>query len=273
MKDDEQIVFEPEDDPLPKAAERGDAFPADVGRSGVDRAEDERAGEPELAKRMAEHACRERFEVDGYVGKFRHNLSIMTIVRIMKVLIGGWLIGGAFIVFLSLPGIAKPQAVGAAPAAPVVPAAATPHAGPWTGSIVVPVLGIDPSALRDNFDHMRGGGRTHHALDIMAPRGTPVVAAVDGTVRKLFNSKAGGLSIYQFDRAEERVYYYAHLDRYADGIAEGLLVTQGTVIGYVGTTGNAAPDSPHLHFSVEVLSPTKEWWKGTPVNPYPLLVR
>jgi murein DD-endopeptidase MepM/ murein hydrolase activator NlpD len=105
----------------------------------------------------------------------------------------------------------------------------------------------------------------------MAPRGTPVVAAVDGTIRKLFNSGGGGLTIYQFDEAEERVYYYAHLDRYADGVAEGLVVKQGTVIGYVGTTGNAAPDAPHLHFSVEVLPPTKEWWKGTPVNPYPLL--
>ncbi len=137
--------------------------------------------------------------------------------------------------------------------------------------LVVPVLGIDVASLSDNFEQMRGGGRRHNALDIMAPRGTPVVAAVDGTIRKLFNSKAGGLTLYQFDRGEERVYYYAHLDRYADGIAEGLFVQQGRVIGYVGTTGNAAPDAPHLHFSVEVLTPTKEWWKGSPVNPYLLL--
>lgn len=105
----------------------------------------------------------------------------------------------------------------------------------------------------------------------MAPRGTPVVAAVDGTIRKLFFSKGGGITIYQFDRSEARVYYYAHLDRYADGMAEGLFVKQGTVIGYVGVTGNAPPGAPHLHFSIEVLPPTKEWWKGQPVNPYPLL--
>ena len=138
---------------------------------------------------------------------------------------------------------------------------------------LVPVLGITPGDLRDTFDEARGGGRVHRAMDILAPRGTPVVASVDGTIRKLFDSRAGGLSIYQFDRDEALVYYYAHLDRYADGLAEGTFVKQGTVIGYVGTTGNAPPGTPHLHFSIEVLPPTKEWWKGEPVNPYPLLAR
>ena len=99
-----------------------------------------------------------------------------------------------------------------------------------------------------------------------------MIAAVDGTIRKLFVSNAGGITIYQFDVAQERVYYYAHLDRYADGLAEGLWVRQGTVIGYVGTTGNTR-GTPHLHFAVEVLSAAKEWSKGTPINPYPLLAR
>lgn len=135
----------------------------------------------------------------------------------------------------------------------------------------VPVDGFTIADLRDNFTQPRSGGRMHGALDIMAPRGTPVVAAVDGTIRKLFNSRAGGISVYQFDKAEQHVYYYAHLDRYADDIAEGLFVQQGRVLGYVGTTGNAAPDAPHLHFAIEQLTPEKLWWKGTPLNPYTLL--
>lgn len=140
------------------------------------------------------------------------------------------------------------------------------------GRILIPVAGIEAGELRDTFTEPRGGGRVHRAMDILAPRGTPVVAAVDGTIRKYFTSKAGGLTIYQFDRSEERIYYYAHLDSYAAGIGEGSFVPQGTVIGYVGATGNAN-GTPHLHFSIEDLPPTKEWWKGEPVNPYPLLTR
>ena len=135
----------------------------------------------------------------------------------------------------------------------------------------MPVAGVSSNELVDTYTQARSGGRTHNAIDIRAARGTPVIAAVDGVIRKLFTSRAGGLTIYQFDVNEERVYYYAHLDSYADGIGEGLFVKAGTVIGYVGTTGNAPPDTPHLHFAVEVLPPTKEWWKGEPVNPYPLL--
>ena len=211
-------------------------------------------------------------------------------MRTFGVLVAGWLVGGAIIVALGgSSGIAatverhqsrlssarelrpqKPAGVAARMATfreTVNPVAAL------EGVVLrVPVEGVTPSDLQDTFTQPRGGGRIHRALDILAPRGTPVVAAVDGTVRKLFNSKAGGLSIYQFDREEQRVYYYAHLDRYADGLREGDAITQGTVIGYVGTTGNAPPGTPHLHFSVEVLPPTKEWWKGEPVNPYPLLL-
>ncbi len=105
----------------------------------------------------------------------------------------------------------------------------------------------------------------------MAPRGTPVLAAADGKIVKLFDSKPGGLTIYEFDPSESVAYYYAHLDRYAAGIAAGLQVKQGEVIGYVGSTGNASPDAPHLHFAIFRLGPEKHWWQGTPINPYPLL--
>ena len=140
-----------------------------------------------------------------------------------------------------------------------------------SGQMAIPVLGVNAIDLHDTYDQARSGGRTHHALDILAPRGTPVIAAVDGTIRKLDTSVAGGLSIYQFDVDEKHVYYYAHLDRYADRITAGQFVPQGTVLGYVGSTGNAPEGTPHLHFSVEVLPPSKQWWKGQPLNPYPML--
>jgi murein DD-endopeptidase MepM/ murein hydrolase activator NlpD len=136
--------------------------------------------------------------------------------------------------------------------------------------VLIPVDGVTRDELRDTFTAPRGGGRSHGALDILAPQGTPVLAAVDGTIRKLFHSKAGGVTIYQFDENEEMVYYYAHLDRYVNGLYEGQLVRQGEVIGFVGTTGNTR-GTPHLHFAIEVLGPTKEWWKGTAINPYPVL--
>src|SRR5690606_23377451 len=117
----------------------------------------------------------------------------------------------------------------------------------------------------------RGSDRSHEALDIMATRGTPVLAAVDGHIEKLFDSVPGGLTIYQFDRAGRHAYYYAHLDRYAAGLEEGDAVQQGEVIGYVGSTGNANDEAPHLHFAIFVLGPEKRWWEGTAVNPYPLL--
>ena len=105
----------------------------------------------------------------------------------------------------------------------------------------------------------------------MAPTGTPVVAVADGKVAKLFHSKPGGLTVYQFDPTGQFAYYYAHLDRYADGIAEGMEVKRGTLIGYVGVTGNSDPNAPHLHFAVVALTPEKQWWKGTPLNPFPLM--
>lgn len=143
-----------------------------------------------------------------------------------------------------------------------------------TSSLTIPVLGIRATDLRDNFAEIRGGGtRMHGAIDILAPRGTPVVSACDGRVRKIFTSNAGGLTVYVTDPSEQQIYYYAHLDRYAPGLREGMEVKRGTILGYVGTSGNAPPGTPHLHFAIENLPPTKEWWKGSPVNPYPLLVR
>ncbi|MEJ8852586.1 M23 family metallopeptidase [Variovorax rhizosphaerae] len=117
-----------------------------------------------------------------------------------------------------------------------------------------PVDGVRPDTVRDTFDDGRPGHR-HEAIDIMAPRGTPVRAVDDGTLVKLFDSKPGGLTIYQFDPASQLAYYYAHLDRYADGLREGMQLRRGDLIGYVGTTGNAAPDAPHLHFAVFLLGP------------------
>ena len=141
---------------------------------------------------------------------------------------------------------------------------------PMADGILIPVAGVPASHLKSTFDEGRVG-HLHHAIDILAPRGTPVLAAVDGVVRKLFLSRAGGITLYEYDRAGERSYYYAHLDRYADGIREGLAVHRGDVLGYVGTTGNAPPGTPHLHFAIDILPPTKEWWKGEAIDPYPIL--
>jgi peptidoglycan LD-endopeptidase LytH len=139
-------------------------------------------------------------------------------------------------------------------------------------AMIVPVAGVDRSAMRDMFDEVRGN-RRHEAIDIMAPRGTPVIATDDGIVKKLFNSKPGGLTVYQFDPDQRFCYYYAHLDGYAPGLHEGQLLRRGEVLGYVGTTGNAPKDAPHLHFALIRLDRERRWWKGTYVNPYPLLAR
>ena len=134
----------------------------------------------------------------------------------------------------------------------------------------MPIAGVDPHTLRSNFSETRGG-HAHEALDIMAPRGTPVLAVAEGNVVKLFTSKQGGLTVYQFDDSRTWCYYYAHLDRYAPGLKEGMLLRKGDVLGYVGSTGDASPDAPHLHFAVFQLGPEKNWWQGTAVDPLPLL--
>ena len=138
--------------------------------------------------------------------------------------------------------------------------------------LLLPVQGITTAQLSDTFTDARSEGRSHDAIDIMAPTGTPVLAVEDGRIVKFFDSVRGGLTIYQFDAAGELAYYYAHLDRRADGLAEGQAVKRGDVIGYVGYTGNASPEAPHLHFAIFVLGAEKNWWKGTAINPYPFFV-
>jgi len=170
-------------------------------------------------------------------------------------------------------------AVAVAPAPPdpiVAPAALVPTVladQPVDDALLVPVSGIKAQLLSDTFNETRGGKRKHEALDIPAPRGTPVIAVADGRIVKLFNSVPGGLTIYQFDRSERLAYYYAHLDGYAADVTEGKQVKRGEVIGYVGSTGNANPATPHLHFAIFELGPEKRWWQGTAINPYPLLTR
>jgi len=139
------------------------------------------------------------------------------------------------------------------------------------GALLLPVQGIDADQLQDTFTDARSEGRVHDAIDILAPNGTPVLAVADGTVEKLFDSVRGGLTVYQFEPSGRYCYYYAHLDRYAEGLAEKKTIKRGEVIGYVGSTGNASPEAPHLHFEIHVLGPEKQWWKGTAINPYPVL--
>jgi murein DD-endopeptidase MepM/ murein hydrolase activator NlpD len=157
----------------------------------------------------------------------------------------------------------RPAAVAVQPVSNVVQSS--------SDSLVIPVAGMTKGKLRDDFDEIHSGHR-HGAIDILAPRGTPVLAAVDGTIRKLFESRAGGLTIYEYDLARERSYYYAHLDAYASYLVEGMNVRQGDVIGYVGTTGNAPANTPHLHFAITILPPDKAWSKGEAIDPYPILV-
>jgi len=112
----------------------------------------------------------------------------------------------------------------------------------------------------------------HEAIDIISPRGTPVFAVVPGTIRKLFLSRPGGLTIYLFDKQERFCYYYGHLDAYHQDLRQGDKVKAGELLAYVGSTGNADPRVPHLHMAIFELGPEKKWWNGTPLNPYPLLI-
>jgi murein DD-endopeptidase MepM/ murein hydrolase activator NlpD len=151
------------------------------------------------------------------------------------------------------------------------PMLARPPADLLQRNLLVPVQGVPRTKLTDTFDDARGQGRVHDAIDIMADRNTPVLAIEAGRVVKLFTSKLGGLTIYQFDPTETYCYYYAHLDHYAPGLKEGDQVARGQVIAYVGSTGDASPDAPHLHFEISRLHPDKKWWQGDPINPYPIL--
>jgi murein DD-endopeptidase MepM/ murein hydrolase activator NlpD len=144
--------------------------------------------------------------------------------------------------------------------------------GALAATLTIPVAGVKAEELLDTFNEMRGT-RRHDALDIPAPRGTPVLSATDGRVLRLFTSANGGLMIYAADASDRFILMYAHLDSYADGVSDAGPLRRGQVIGYVGTTGNAPPNLPHLHFAIARSTDVSRWWEGTPVDPLPLLVR
>jgi len=157
------------------------------------------------------------------------------------------------------------------------PSAGTQANNPISGSfigtvnLVIPVAGVKPEQLTDTFTDARSEGRAHDAIDIMAPAGTPVLAASDGEIVRLFQSERGGTTIYQLSPDKKLVFYYAHLERYAEGLAAGKFARQGEVIAYVGDTGNAGAGNYHLHFSIAVISDPKRYFGGTNINPYALL--
>lgn len=169
----------------------------------------------------------------------------------------------------AVPASSVPTASPVPLAAPVTPLAEVDIARLRQRSLLIPVASVQASDLQDTYLQARGGGaREHEALDIAAPRGTPVFAVEDGRIAKKFTSQPGGLTVYQFDEAREFAYYYAHLDSYAEDLREGMPVRKGQVIGYVGSTGNATPEAPHLHFAIFRLGPEQQWWRGTPINPF-----
>jgi peptidoglycan LD-endopeptidase LytH len=139
--------------------------------------------------------------------------------------------------------------------------------------LTMPIPNTRPTDIRDTFLEARGSGKAHEATDILAPQNTPVVAIGDGTIRKLFLSNPGGNTIYEFDPEEIYCYYYAHLDHYATGLHEGMIVKRGETIGYVGNTGDARNGPPHLHFAITRLPPDKHWWQGRYIDPYPILLK
>jgi len=165
-----------------------------------------------------------------------------------------------------------PAATGSVTPATAGGAVATSDGGS-KGRLRLPIDGADVESLKGGFSETRGGDRPHQAVDMLAPRNTPIHAVESGRIAKLFTSKAGGLTIYQFDPTEHWCYYYAHLERYADGLKDGAAVAQGDIIGFVGTSGNAPPNTPHLHFAVFELNADKHWWQGNPIDPYRVFKR
>jgi murein DD-endopeptidase MepM/ murein hydrolase activator NlpD len=157
---------------------------------------------------------------------------------------------------------------------PVTDSLASPRVEATGDSLIlsVPVDGVSPWELRDTFGDPRTG-HAHEALDIMSARGTRVLSATDGRLTKLFLSKQGGIMVYAADASDRYVLMYGHLDRYADGLAEGMPLRRGQLLGFVGSTGDAVAAGPHLHFAIARGQPSVAWWKGEAVNPYPLLFR
>jgi murein DD-endopeptidase MepM/ murein hydrolase activator NlpD len=200
---------------------------------------------------------------------------VKTFIVLLAILLTGltaWVAAGPNNVAAPVP-VAAERAMAAAPPPVVLSAPTAVGEARDSGAprpMIIPVAGVERSAMRDMFNEVRGN-RRHEAIDIMAPRGTPVIAAGDGFVKKLFTSVPGGLTVYEFDPDQRFCYYYAHLDGYAAGLHEGQVLHRGETLGYVGTSGNAPVNAPHLHFALIRLDEDKRWWKGTYVNPYPLL--
>ena len=171
------------------------------------------------------------------------------------------------------PGLAPISATPSSTSAPVASPTATAADAPMLrpGKLIIPVAGIKIEQLVDSFSDARRDGRVHDAIDVAAPSGTPVLAAADGTIVKFFDSEAGGITIYQSSSDGQYMYYYAHLSSRAAGLSEGQSITQGTIIGYVGDTGNAGAGNYHLHFSIALVADKRRYWEGTYINPYPLL--
>jgi len=138
-------------------------------------------------------------------------------------------------------------------------------------NLVLPVAGVRPTELVDSFDEPRDGGRKHNAIDILAPRGTPILSADDGRILRMSTSELGGISMYTADAAGRFVYYYAHMERYAAGRSVGERITKGDTLGFVGTTGDAPKNVPHLHFQIMLWPDDGKYWIGEPINPYPIL--
>ncbi len=175
-----------------------------------------------------------------------------------------------------LPAIDLPPGAPIAIGTPLPPSESptpTPEPTNFVGrlNLIIPVAGVRPDQLLDTYSDARSEGRTHDAIDIPAAAETPVLAAADGKIIKLFQSERGGTTIYQLSSNQEMIFYYAHLSHYAEGLAEGNLVKQGDVIAYVGDTGNAGAGNYHLHFSIALVTDPKRYWEGTNINPYPLL--
>ena len=184
---------------------------------------------------------------------------------------------GIFAIFEVRPGPpvlkrAAPVAATAAFRTVATPGYSLPTVAGAPAIAALPIDGLAPKDLHDSFNDRRGLGR-HEAIDIMEPRGTPVHAAVDGTIARLFHSRAGGTTIYLFDNQGIYCYYYAHLDHYAAGLGEGQRVSAGDTIAYVGSTGDASANAPHLHFTIFELGKEKQWWKGAAIDPYPILMQ
>ncbi|RST30942.1 M23 family metallopeptidase [Sphingomonas ginkgonis] len=197
--------------------------------------------------------------------------SIASTLIVVAVLLGAvWLF--IFNIQHAPSGLSPGRAPGRTDATPASTAPEQPRnveVGPF--GLAVPVAGVRTGELVDTFDAARSGGRVHDAIDIMAPEGTPVVAAADGQVEKLFNSFRGGITLYVRSPDTRWNYYYAHLNRYAPGIGEGQQVRRGQLLGFVGHTGDASPSGPHLHFAINQMGRGDGWWEGQAINPYPLL--